>query len=295
MTGAGADFDAPSTDGEPPDGERPLSGESLRRLCDFIYRRTGMSYGETKRYYIERRVADRMEQSGTRSFPAYMNLLRIDGAEAERLINSFTVNETYFYREEHQLRCLSNALLPEIVAERGPGDLVRLWSAPCATGEEPYSLAIWLLENWPLVDAYNIEIVGSDIDTDALAAAAQGNYGDRSLARLPAQLVSRYFEPDRDGYRQIIKDLRESVKFTPVNLVDAASMAAQGVFDIIFCRNVLIYFDDASRADAAKNLYRSLAPGGFLCLGHTESMSRISGHFQSRRFADATVFQRPAS
>jgi chemotaxis protein methyltransferase CheR len=295
MSGFGADFEPP-LDGEGPmSGELPLSGEALRRLCDFIYRRTGMSYGETKRYYIERRVADRMEQAGTRSFPAYMNLLRIDGAEAERLINSFTVNETYFYREEHQLRCLSKALLPEIVSRRGPGDLVRLWSAPCATGEEPYSLAIWLLENWPLVDAYNIEIVGSDIDTDALAAAALGHYGERSLARLPAHLVGRYFEPARDGYRQIIDDLRESVKFTPANLVDAASMAAQGIFDIIFCRNVLIYFDDASRLDAAKNLYQSLAPGGFICLGHTESMSRISSRFQIRHFEDATVFQRPAS
>ncbi len=105
-------------------------------------------------------------------------MLRSGGPEAEQLINIFTVNETYFYREDNQFRCLSRSLLPEIVKQRGPGDLVRIWSVPCSTGEEPYSLAIWLLENWPLVDAYNIEIVGSDIDTGSSSkppTACMGN------------------------------------------------------------------------------------------------------------------------
>ncbi len=271
----------------------PLSEASLRQLCDFIYRRTGMSYGEAKRYYIERRVADRMERTGTRTFPAYFSLMQTSTAEAEILINSFTVNETYFYREHHQLNCLSRSLLPEIVSKRGPGDLVRIWSVPCSTGEEPYSIAIWLLENWPLVDAYNIEIVGSDIDTNVLAAAAEGRYGARALARLSPDLTNGYFAAQPDGSRQIIKDLRESVKLTQVNLVDAAGMAGQGRFDVIFCRNVLIYFDDASRLDASHNLYQALNPGGFICLGHTESMSRISDKFALRRFEDAIVYQRP--
>ena len=170
-----------------------LSPESLRRICDFLYRRTGMAYGEAKRYYIERRVTEQMTRAGAVSFAAYLALVQADAAEAERLINSFTVNETYFYREAHQLRCLSRALLPEIAARRRPGDLIRIWSVPCSTGEEPYSLAIWLLENWALVDAYNIEIIGSDIDTAALAAAARGIYGARALTRLPAALVARYF------------------------------------------------------------------------------------------------------
>ena len=273
----------------PPD----LSADSLRRVCDFLYRRTGMSYGEAKRYYIERRVADRMQQAGTPSFAAYMLRLATDAAEAEALINSFTVNETYFYREHHQLACLSRSLLPEIVARRGPGDLVRIWSVPCSTGEEPYSVAIWLLENWAMVDAYNIEIVGSDIDTVALATAELGQYGARALSRLPADVLARYFEPVRGDYQRIIEDLRQSVKFTQVNLIDPAAMAGQGRFDVILCRNVLIYFDDASRLDAANTLFEALEPGGFICLGHTESMSRISPRFQLRRFPDAIVFQRP--
>jgi chemotaxis protein methyltransferase CheR len=203
------------------------------------------------------------------------------------------VNETYFYREEHQLRCLSRALLPEVVRRRGPGDLVRIWSVPCSSGEEPYSIALWLLENWPLVDAYHIEIVGSDIDTRVLAAAMAGEYGERALSRLPTELTRHYFGPAQGSQRRIIQDLRESVRFTQANLVDAASMAAQGRFDIVFCRNVLIYFDDASRLAASANLYDALNPGGFLCLGHSESMSRISGRFEVRRFEDAVVYQRP--
>jgi chemotaxis protein methyltransferase CheR len=270
-----------------------FGAEELRLLCDFLYRRTGMAYGETKRYFVERRVADGMARAGSRDFAAYMAVLRAGGAEAELLINSFTVNETYFYREEYQLRCLSRALLPAIVAGRRPGDLVRIWSVPCATGEEPYSIAIWLLENYPAVDAYHIEIVGSDIDTAVLEEARLGRYGERALSRLPAALVDRYFGPVVGGVRQIVTDLRESVAFTPVNLIDAISMAGAGLFDIVFCRNVLIYFDEASRVVAADTLFRALRPGGFLCLGHAESMSRISARFDTVRLEDAVVFRRP--
>ena len=277
-----------------PAGAAMLSLEHLQRVCEFVYRRSGMFYSGTKRYYVERRVADRMERTGVRNFAAYMSLLQTDDNEAEQLINSFTVNETYFYREEHQLRCLSNSLLPSIAARRGPGDMIRIWSVPCATGEEPYSVAIWLLENWPLVDAYNIEIVGSDIDTRALAAAMEGAFGERALARLPPDVAARYFEPRRGLQRRIIQDLRESVRYTQVNLVDRDSMAAHGIFDVIFCRNVLIYFDEASRLDAARNLHQALGPGGYLCLGHTESMGRISAAFEARRLPDAVVYQRAA-
>lgn len=275
--------------GEP----RALDAEELRRVCEVVYRRTGMTYGEAKRYFVERRVLDRMARSNSGSFAAYMALLRWDDGEVERLINSFTVNETYFYREEHQLRCLGGSLLPDIVGGRRPGALVRIWSLPCSTGEEPYSIALWLLENWRLVDAYNVEIVGSDIDTDALAAAAAGIYGERALSRLPAGVVADYFEAPVDGLRRVIADIRESVKLTRANLIDAASMAEQGRFDVVFCRNVLIYFDDASRLAAARLLFDALNPGGFLCLGHTESMARISDLFAVRRFGDAVVYQRP--
>ena len=271
-----------------------ISEEEFRRLCDFLYRRTGMVFTESKRYYVQRRVTDRIAATGATSFASYFARLRgdLDG-EIEQFINAFTVNETYFYREEHQLRCLSRNLLDERLGA-GPGArTLRIWSIPCATGEEPYSIAMWLLENWPQVDAHDIEIVGSDIDTRALEAAAQGVFSKRQLMRLSPALVAKYFTA-LDGERwRILDEIRDSVRFTPANLMDPAETRPHGLFDVIFCRNVLIYFDDASRRLAAENLFETLAPGGFICLGHTESMSRISPLFEVRRFEDAIVYQRP--
>lgn len=269
-----------------------LTPADLKLFSEFLYRQTGMTFGESKRYYIERRIAEGLESSGSRSIGDYLDRLEGDPACAQALVNSFTVNETYFYREEHQLAALGRSLLPEIVANRRPGDLVRIWSMPCSSGEEPYSIAIWLLENWPLVDAYNIEIVGSDIDTAALEQARNGVYGKRALSRLSAPLVDSYFEPCGRGRWRIIEDIRESVRFTSINLIDEASMRTAGRFDVIFCRNLLIYFDDASRLLAANRLFERLNPDGFLCLGHTESMSRISDRFAMARFPDAIVYRR---
>jgi chemotaxis protein methyltransferase CheR len=271
-----------------------VTAEELARLSEFLYRRTGMVFNESKRYYVQRRVDDRMAATAATSFASYFARLRSDvNGEVEQFINAFTVNETYFYREDHQLSCLTSDLLPERIRRRSRSEAVRIWSAPCSTGEEPYSVAMWLLEQWPQVDAFDVEIIGSDIDTRALEAAEAGVYGKRALMRLSPDLIARYFvQLDEDRW-QILDDLRSSVRFTAANLVDPAETRAFGKFDVIFCRNVLIYFDDASRRLAAENLYENLAPGGFICLGHTESMSRISPLFEVRRFADAIVYQRP--
>lgn len=269
-----------------------LSRDELGQLTDFLYRRTGMRFDKKKRYYLERRVLERMGATASRDFSAYYGLVRIAPAEAQELINSCTVNETYFYREEHQLRCLSRSMLPELVRERRPGDLVRIWSMPCSTGEEAYSIALWLLENWAMVDVYHIEIVGSDIDTRAIRAAMAGRYGTRALSKLPQEIADAYFEPQENGTREIIDDLKESVRFTTCNLADEASVAAMGKFDVIFCRNLLIYFDGDSRKLAARHLHDALNPGGYLCLGHTESMNRISDQFELRRFPDAITYRR---
>jgi chemotaxis protein methyltransferase CheR len=271
-----------------------ITPEEVQRFCEFLYRRTGISFTEGKRYFIDRRLDDRIAATGSPSFKAYFSLLRADADhEIEHLINSFTVNETYFYREDHQLRCMTSSLLESIAGHKPPGSTVRIWSIPCSTGEESYSIALWLMENWPQVDTYNVEIVGSDIDTRALTAAAEGIYGDRSLMRLSPDVVGRYFTKIADGNHQIDEGLRDSIEFTRANLIDGQDMAQYRNFDLIFCRNVLIYFDDASRRQAAENLYDCLRPGGYICLGHSESMSRISALFRVCRFPDAIVYQRP--
>ena len=271
-----------------------LTEDEFRRLCEFLYRRTGMIFTEAKRYYVERRAVDRMVATGADSFESYFGRLRGDAkGEIEHFVNAFTVNETYFYREEHQLACLTSDLLATRLQVKPRGAQIRIWSVPCSTGEEPYSIAIWLLENWPLVDQHDIEIIGSDIDTNAVAAARAGTYGKRAFMRLPPNLLEKYFRSEHDDSWKIIDDLRHSVQFTAANIVDRAETKPHGQFDVIFCRNVLIYFDDTSRRIAAENLYENLLPGGFICLGHTESMSRISPLFEVARFADAIVYQRP--
>jgi chemotaxis protein methyltransferase CheR len=272
----------------------PITHEEYRRLCDYLYRRTGMTFNESRRYFVDRRVADRMAATGATSFASYFARLRgdIDG-EVEQFVNAFTVNETYFYREDHQLQCLTSDLLTSRLKVKRPGEAMRIWSIPCSTGEEPYSIAMWLLENWPQVDSHDVEIIGSDIDTDVLSAARDGIYGKRALMRLTPQLIAKYFVALGEDRWQILDDLRTSVQFTTANLVERSQTRPHGLFDVIFCRNVLIYFDDASRRVAAENLYENLAPGGFICLGHTESMSRISPLFEVCRFADAIVYRRP--
>ena len=180
-----------------------IGDAELRRFRDFFYRRTGMVFSDSQRVYVERRLSDCILAAGSRGFSDHFARLMVEPAEMERLISAFTVNETYFYREDYQLRCLTSSLLDRIAARKRPGQPIRIWSVPCSTGEEPYSIAIWLLENWPQVDAYDIEIIGSDIDSRVLRAAEAGVYSDRALMRLPRFLVGKYFTPVGDGQYRI--------------------------------------------------------------------------------------------
>ena len=142
------------------DPPSPVTDADFARFCEFLYRRTGMLFTPAKRYFVDRRLSERMQATGSRSFAVYLACLRADTeGEVENLINAFTINETYFYREDYQLRCLTSSILPEVVADKTPGSTVRIWSMPCSTGEEPYSVALWLLENWPEVDRHDVEIV----------------------------------------------------------------------------------------------------------------------------------------
>ncbi|ACI97786.1 chemotaxis protein methyltransferase CheR [Rhodospirillum centenum SW] len=272
-----------------------VSDDEFRKFCDLIYRRTGMSYGETKRYFVDHRLLERVAQTESPSVQSYLSLLRFDttGRELELIVNALTVNETYFWREEHQFACLTRSILPDILARKRRGDRLRIWSLPCSTGEEPYSIALWLLENWPEVDHWDVEILASDIDTRVLEAARAGIFDARSVQRLSHSVLGRYFTRLPDDRWQILDALRGSIEFSRVNVSDRDQMAGFRDVDVIFCRNMLIYFDDVSRREAAEAMFSCLTPGGYVCLGHSESMSRISSLFDVRRFDDAIVYQRP--
>jgi chemotaxis protein methyltransferase CheR len=278
----------------PKNAPHTITSSEYEKFCEYLYRRTGISFGDNKRYFVDRRLIDRIQKTGASGFEEYFERLhRHDAhAEIEHLINLFTINETYFYREDYQLDCLAKGILPELVAGRRKGDRIRIWSMPCSTGEEPYSIAIYLLENWKQVDDYDIEIMASDIDTNVLRAAEAGIYEARALHRLSSDVVKRYFVPAGALGFQLIDAVRQSVSFTKVNASDAQAMGGYASLDVIFCRNMLIYFDDQSRQRTVQSFYDSLRPGGFICLGHSESMSRISSLFAIRKFPQAIVYQK---
>jgi len=271
-----------------------INDEDFRKFQEFFYRKTGILFEPSKRYFVDKRLLDRMDATGSRSFRNYFTLLRFqaDGEELQHLTNLMTVNETYFFREEYQFQCLVQSILPDLVARKKPGATIRIWSIPSSSGEEAYSIAIYLLEHWPGIAAWDVEIISSDIDTKILALARQGLYQGRAIQHLPANLLKRYFKRTADGY-QICEELREAVEFTRVNLSEPADTKPYRDFDVIFCRNLLIYFDEISRKAAAETMYDALRPGGYVCLGHSESMSRISSIYKVQKFPEAIVYQKP--
>lgn len=273
----------------------PIAHEEFLRFRDFFYRKIGMHFDENKRYFVDRRLAERAVLVGCPSFRDYFALLRLDatGRELEQLINLLTVNETYFFREDYQFTSLVDHVLPDIATRKRSGQSIRIWSLPCSTGEEPYSIAMTCLDRWPPSDTYAIEILGSDIDTRVLTEAKAGRYGERSLHKVARDVRARFFRKLDDQTYEIIPELRESIDFAQINLSDKAQMRRYREYDVIFCRNLLIYFDDVSRREAVESLFESLVPGGFLYLGHSENMSRMSSLFTPRKLGDCIVYQRP--
>ncbi len=271
-----------------------ITAEDFNKFREYFYRKTGIQFEDSKRYFVDKRLIERISHTRSENFRSYFTLLRFQasGEELQTLTNLMTVNETYFFREEYQFKCLVESMLPEIISKKNRGQTIRIWSIPSSSGEEPYSIALYLTEYWPDIINWDVEIISSDIDTDVLKRARTGIYSARSVQFLPKELLQRYFTPVRNGEYQISADFRQSVEFTRVNLSEPADTRPYREFDVIFCRNLLIYFDDLSRHKAAEVFYDALNPGGFICLGHSESMSRITSLFRVRKFPEAMVYQK---
>lgn len=271
-----------------------INEEDFQKFREYFYRKVGIQFESSKRYFVDKRLIERIKATGVRDFREYFTMLRFEasGSELQKLVNLMTVNETYFFREEYQFQCLVNSILADIIKHKKDKSPIRIWSIPSSSGEEPYSIVMYLLEHWPDIAQWDVEIISSDIDTNIIESARRGFYSSRSVQYLPAALLKKYFAP-KDGGFQISEDLRAAVEFTRVNLMDVADMRAYRKMDVIFCRNLLIYFDDLSRRQAAETFFDALNPGGFVCLGHSESMSRISSLFRVRKFPEAIVYQKP--
>ena len=262
---------------------------------DFFGRKTGIYFEDNKRYFVDRRLTARMQATGHKSCLLYLRFVQFQASQSEfqRLVNAMTVNETYFFREDYQLIALVDGVLDDVRKRKRPGESIRIWSMPCSTGEEPYSIAIYLLEHWPGMAEADVEIIGSDINSAVLDSAREGVFTDYALRSTPPSIVAKYFKQVSDTTHKLVPEIREAITFTQVNLSNPDETRSYRGFDIVFCRNLLIYFDSASRREAVECLYGALNPGGYVFLGHSESMSRISSLFTISKAADALVYQKP--
>ncbi|MCD8522322.1 MAG: protein-glutamate O-methyltransferase CheR [Saccharospirillaceae bacterium] len=274
--------------------EESISEQDFAKFAEYFYRKTGIKFDSSKRYFVDKRLNERMRATDSDSFRHYFTLLRFQasGEELQHLTNLLTVNETYFMREDYQFRCLVDSVLPDIVQRHDRNKPIRIWCIPSSSGEEPYSIAMYLLEEWSGINDWDVEIIASDIDTQILDNARRGIYSERSVRGVPLAWKRRYFREVREGY-QVVNDIRDAVEFTRVNLSESADVRRMRDIDVIFCRNLLIYFDDLSRKLAAEYMFEALRVGGYICLGHTESMGRISSLYSVRKFPAAIVYQRP--
>jgi chemotaxis protein methyltransferase CheR len=273
-----------------------LTPELYGRYIDLIYKKTGLWFEPSKRYFVDKRIEERIEGLGLESFKEYYQLLKFsnDDLEMQKLINRLTVNETYFFRDFPQLQSFAEGVLPEVVKikENEGNKKIRFWSAGCSTGEEPYTMAIIFLEMLPNPEEWTIEILATDINTQVLNAARKGGYSSRSVKDVPPEYLERYFVERLDTY-YIKKKIKDMVQFKTLNLVDGQAMLEQDQLDFIFCRNVLIYFNPESRAKVVNCFYHSLKSRGVIYLGHSESISRITNLFKIKRIGGNTVYCKP--
>ncbi|MEM7212364.1 MAG: protein-glutamate O-methyltransferase CheR [Pseudomonadota bacterium] len=272
-----------------------LSSAELNEFATFFYGHTGIKFADAKMSMLQTQVSNKFGQLGFTSFREAMEHLKSPrgAVQLQEVVNALTINETYFYREKYQFDVLAKQLLPERTQSMRSGGKLKIWCLPCSTGEEPYSVAIYLRENWPGFHIYNVEICGSDIDTEVLKTAVRGQYNSRSLSRMPKELHTKYFKPTSDGSRFALnRDVADTVKFNQINLLDRRMTSTMSGMDVIFCRNVLIYLDDTARRTAVKNLYDNLKPGGCLMLGHAESMSWLSTMFNVERKGGAVLYRK---
>ncbi len=257
--------------------------EDFELIRDFIWEKSGIYFETTKRQYFIRRLQNRMKLLGCHRMKDYYYVLKYDstGSEMLELMGLLTTTETYFFRNAPQLQSFEEEMLPAILQKKRETAKphIYIWSAGCSSGEEPYTLAMILLETIPDIQQWKISIVGTDINTKMLAKAREGLYTARSLRDTPERYISRYFRPEGEYYR-IAEHVKRFVTFRFGNLVEPQDAALIQNVDCVFCRNVLIYFNVDSSKKVVNIFYDNLARHGYLLLGHSESLYRITSIFK---------------
>lgn len=270
----------------------PMSEEEFRLLRDLVRQQFGIFYDDGKAGLLKNRLLPRVTGLGLNSFDEYHHYLRfhpLRHEELRKMVSHLTNNETYFFREMKQLELLSRTLLPAMIQRNRP--VLRILSAGCSSGEEPYSIAMLAQEKLGLFPRSKLEIIGIDVDDKVLEKARAGVYAKSSFRATDPLLIHRYFQSQ--GESKLVRDnVRKAVHFQWANLVDESTYQDLGKFDVIFCRNVLIYFEDPTIRRVVEQFWRMLDDAGYLFLGHAESLVRITDAFEAERHPGVIAYRK---
>jgi len=274
-----------------------MTDEQFLQLRDFIYEKSGIYFADSKKSLLESRLTYRLKAYNFTDYEKYYYLLKYDpqaGKELRALYDTITTNETSFFRSPPQIEAFAEKALPDVMArrQRSGEKTLRIWSAGCSTGEEAYTLGIVLKE--VLKDTlreWDIRIYASDISEKALRSAKQATYNEYALRSVPAEIRQRYFKAENSQF-VVADEIRALVELQFLNFMDSSRMQLMKGFDIIFCRNVLIYFDDAARKKIVSHLYDNINPGGYLFIGHSESLHNITRAFKLVHFPGALGYKK---
>jgi chemotaxis protein methyltransferase CheR len=275
--------------------ELVLSDVQYRMFRDWIAERCGLWFGPESRFVLERRLARRVRELDLGSFAAYFYQLRssaTDDGEIGALIDELTTNETYFLRERGQLNALVAEILPEWVERRRRhGGPVSIWSAGCSSGEEPYSI-VMLAREAGFEPGRHFRVYASDVSRRVLQAARRGVYRASAFRETEEVLRKKHFV-EKDGGWRISDEVKRHVVFTRANLVESAKSWVLGAMDVILCRNVIMYFDTPTRRRVVQSFAEKLNAGGYLLLGHAESLIQVSNAFELRHLRSDLVYRKP--
>lgn len=271
-----------------------LADKEFDFIRHVIGENAGIVLGPNKRQLVQGRLARRLRELGLPTYEAYCDHIRDSGPEElVGLINALTTNVTSFFRENHHFEALASYMIPEAMQRNQQSRRLRLWSAGCSTGEEPYCLAMTLAESIPAAMRWDVKILATDIDSEVIGFAQRGVYPLDRLASVPQERLRRGFRKGvgaNEGQALVNPDIARLVSFRTLNLMHSWPMT--GPFDVIFCRNVMIYFDQPTREKLVSRFASLLAPDGYLCLGHSESIHAGTAPF---RLVGKTIYRKTGS
>lgn len=271
-----------------------MHAEDFLRLRDLIHQYCGILLTDNLQFIVERRLRTRLEAMGVATFSEYYRAVKYakdPSRELVEIVDLITTNETYFFREEQQLECFVHELIPDLLRERDIRMPLRIWSAGCSSGEEPFSVAM-LLAEMAALPAVGVDIFGSDISRKVLRQARLGQYRELALRQTNAQRRQRFFTPEQNHWL-LHDEIRRMVSFGQINLFDDSALSLMANVDVVLCRNVMIYFSKESRAKLLDSFYRKMRPGGYLLLGHSESLLNTSSPFEVVSLNRDIVYRKP--